>query len=175
LYENSCRTKFSINIVNKIFLSRNIPYTVLHLRWKRKLNDLHILPLFNSEILQLGYAAPVSLRHKRDKYLREVHPGDEEGERYHQHEQDPLIGTEFADVRQQIIEVYILGLLRIIFLVAALEAILDRKSGLGRGRGRQSVRTRVLRGQIPEDPAISRGEFLLRRHLAFGRDLRSSP
>lgn len=128
--------KFYRHYFYKILLSRN-KYGFLSSLSAKKLNDgkyFRILPFLNREIFQFGHATPMFFRHKGDKYLREVHPGNEEGKRYHQHEQDPLIGTEFADVRQKIVEVYVLGLLRIVLLIAVLAVTLrGRKSGLGRG------------------------------------------
>lgn len=134
------------------------------------------VPFLDREVLQFRHAAPVLLRHEGDEYLREVHPGDEEGERYHQHEQDSLVGAELAYVRQQVVEVQVLGFLQVlgfILLVVALATLAGRKS-VGRGRGQAPVGARVLRGQVRGNPA-GRWELLLRRHVAVDRNLRGSP
>lgn len=136
--------------------------------------SMSIIPFLGREVLQFRHAAPVLLRHEGDEYLREVHPGDEEGERYHQHEQDPLVGAELAYVRQQVVEVQVLGLLLVILFVAALAAFTGRKS-VGRDRGRQApIGARILRGQVRGNSA-GRWELLLRRHVAVDRNLRGSP
>lgn len=137
--------------------------------------SISTLPFLDREVLQFRHAAPVLLRHEGDEYLREVHPGNEEGERDHQHEQDPLVGAELAYVWQQVVEVHVFGLL-VVLVVAATLAALDGRKPVGRGRDRQtSVGTRVLRrGQVPGNPG-GRRKLLLRRHVAVDRDLRGSP
>lgn len=94
--------------------------------------SISTLPFLDCEIFQFRHAAPVLLRHEGDEYLREVHPGNEEGKWYHQHEQDPLVLAEFAYVRQQVVEIHVLGLLLVILVVASL-ATLDSRKSVGRG------------------------------------------
>lgn len=48
------------------------------------------------------------LGHQGHEDLGEVDPGDEEGERYHEHEQDLLVPAELADVGQKIVKVHVL-------------------------------------------------------------------
>lgn len=134
-----------------------------------------VLPLPKSEVPQFRYAAPILVRHEGDEYLRKVHPCDEEGERYHEHEEGPLIGTKLADIRQQVVKIQVLGLLFLVVvptvrIVAFLGApLLVRRGSIGRGRGRRaSVGTPLDHFSVP-------GEILLRWHLAIHRDLRSSP
>lgn len=168
--------------LSPIVLSRN-NRILSHLPVETWINarEFSFLPLFDGEILQFRYAAPVLFRHEGDEYLREVDPGDEEGERYHQHEQNLLIDAELADVRQQVVEVQVLGLLFLlivplrVFVPSLLDGrfLLARResAALGRGRGRQAVGTRLL--QIVGG-LLGRGILLLRRHAVFDRNLRST-
>lgn len=130
-------------------------------------------PLLEGEIPEFRHPAPVALRHEGDEDLGEVNPGDEEGERDHEDEEDLLVEPELPDVRQQLVEIHVLGL-------DALDRH-DRRDRLGLSGvdllATPRTRAQPRRIRLREAIRARRAKFLLRRHrsrassLSTGSDL----